>query len=613
MASRSLRLVCDTENGRLVPGFRSIISTVTPKFVVGDEMPLEVFLCRQIQGSGYNLQEVPFPAGSVLRVAVGEVNQTPTSGSWTLTFDGDTTADLAYNATAAQVETALNNLASITSAGGVQVSKVGDTFSIEFNNTGDQPNIYGTAETLVPLSSVSVQTLQEGSATEREVVYIQVKVRPIAFTETFTDLAAPVISRVGQTYSIAGAVKSGSYKLQVTYSANTVQTVNIPYNASTGVIEDAIKTALVSVNWPVGGQTRPVQVVQTDSQSWAVSYWDGGNYLTGVDGSNLAGFAGKAGTLSFNTPEALAFIGSETNKRAVLELEIEVDDKRQTLAQATVDINGDLILAGAFEPSSLSEAMSETVANARFVRRDQDQTLDATSKDQIWENLLGSTAVTGVNLVDAILSSNGPNSSNPLATLGDLAPAYDQSLNTTDSVAFAALTISGETKTGSLKVTDGTTDFLTINAAGELTTTAAANLVNVISTGGTYSITGSGMDTVLGFDYLSFQGVNALTPSDLFLDGGLGTVALNPTALTFSGGTSLSASVLSITDGLNSTSLDLTNGLTFVSTNAVSDINLAAAAVLHSGGGGHIDANNYPDEIRITLNGVTYAVPARAI
>jgi len=39
----------------------------------------------------------------------------------------------------------------------------------------------------------------------------------------------------------------------------------------------------------------------------------------------------------------------------------------------------------------------------------------------------------------------------------------------------------------------------------------------------------------------------------------------------------------------------------------------SAGTSIHSGGGGHIDVNDYPDEITIVIGGVTYAMPARTI
>lgn len=578
MATRSLRLVIDTENGRLIPGFRSIVSSINPKFTVGDQVPVEVYLAKASAQTGFTLQEVPFPAGCVLRVALGEINQVPTAGNWNLSFGGDTTADLAHNATADQVETALNALASITAAGGVAVSKVGDAFSVEFNTVGARTPITGNAETLVPLSAVSVQTLQEGSASLREIVFVQVKVRPIALVETFSDIGSPVISRTGQNYSIAGAVKAGSYTLTVTVGASSATTVNIPFNAPASVIQDALSLALDNLNWDNGGQAAPVQVIQNESQSWSISYWDGGSYLTGVNGSNLVGFAGKTGTLSINTPEALAFIGSDATKTATLEVEIEVASERQTLVQTPAAISADVILAGAFEPTSLEEALSEAVANERYVRRDADQTLDTTSKNQIWENLLGSTATTGVNLVDAILAANAPSSSNALATIADIPPSFNQSLNTTDTVIFSAVSA---------------TSF---NANGES------------DLSGGIRMTGVGMDTTYKQDEIAFQGTTVLTPT---------TLALGSTLLDSSSGLT-GINYISVFSG--TVVLDLT-GITLAATGVInfSDGSVQETRVVRENQAngsaftvGGFDTVHYPYEVKVIDNtGVAYWVPAR--
>lgn len=591
MASRSLRFVIDTENGRLLPGFRSIISSITPKFTVGDQVPVEVYLCR---GAGASLQEVPFPAGGILRLGIGQVNESPTAGTWTLTFGGDTTAALPYNATTSQVQTALNALASITSAGGVTVEKVGDAYSIAFNTAGDRGPVTGSPGSLVPLSSIAIQTLQEGTVSLPEVILAQVKVRPIAFTETFTDIPAPVISRTGQTWAIAGQVKSGSYTLSVTFDGDTQETGQIAFNASTASVESSIAAALKLLDWPAGTDPRPVKVTQVDSQTWAVSFWDGGSYLSGVNGANLVGFAGKAGTLSLATTEALAFIGSDSQARAVLEAEVEVGGERQTLVQAGADIFGDLILAGAFEPASLEEALSEAVANERFVRRDADQTLDATTKDQIWENLLGATSPSGVNLVGAITGAASPSGANPLATLADIPPAFDQDLNTTDAVSFTGITstanlrVDGDASVSSFKVADLSSDYLTISATGSLSSVESASFggTGVALTNGTalFSIQGSGLDTALGYDNLSFAGTQVLDADSLYL-----------------------------TDGVNSVQLDVSGGLVFASANGVTDIAYSAATGQSGGSGSTIHNSNYPDEIQVVINGVTYAMPARTV
>jgi trimeric autotransporter adhesin len=76
----------------------------------------------------------------VQQVAIGG-----SSGTFTLTFNGATTGALAFNATAAQVQTALNGLSSIAGAfGSVTVTKVSNVYSVTFGGTlaaTDQPQM----------------------------------------------------------------------------------------------------------------------------------------------------------------------------------------------------------------------------------------------------------------------------------------------------------------------------------------------------------------------------------------------------------------------------------------------------------------------------------------
>ena len=69
---------------------------------------------------------------------------------------------------------------------------------------------------------------------------------------------------------------------------------------------------------------------------------------------------------------------------------------------------------------------------------------------------------------------------------------------------------------------------------------------------------------------------------------------------------------ITATNYVSSTVLDHA-GLEFAAGNTLSDTSTMIGNVQHSGGGGHIDALNYPDEVTITINGVTYAMPARAV
>lgn len=75
----------------------------------------------------------------------------------------DVSAELAYNASASDCQTALNAMPSIFAAGGVTVQAVDGFFTVTWVNAGPQPSIYGDASNLAPLSIIDAGTLIDGS------------------------------------------------------------------------------------------------------------------------------------------------------------------------------------------------------------------------------------------------------------------------------------------------------------------------------------------------------------------------------------------------------------------------------------------------------------------
>ena len=91
---------------------------------------------------------------ALVSTSVQEVVDTATSGTFTLTFNGQPTSALAYNATAAQVQAALNKLTSINSGGGsVNVTLTGNVYTVTFFGVASPTDL-----TASPSQSVFVST-----------------------------------------------------------------------------------------------------------------------------------------------------------------------------------------------------------------------------------------------------------------------------------------------------------------------------------------------------------------------------------------------------------------------------------------------------------------------
>src|SRR5260221_780463 len=85
------------------------------------------------------------PAAPPILIAPQTFTVTGASGTFTLTFNGQTTGPLGFNATAAQVQTALQGLSTI-GAGNVTVAQFGNLYTVTFVGAlaGPQPSLTGT-------------------------------------------------------------------------------------------------------------------------------------------------------------------------------------------------------------------------------------------------------------------------------------------------------------------------------------------------------------------------------------------------------------------------------------------------------------------------------------
>lgn len=587
MATTAQRLIIDTEGGRLVGAFGPIAGVTQPSFVIGDSCPIELYLVRQ-PGVGQPLVSVPFPAGAVVRCAVGVVNTQPTSGSWSVTFDGDTATGLAFDISAQELEDALNDLASITSAGGVTVDKVGGQYRVSFVADGSRPAFTAGSNTLVPASDLQVTTLQEGGASTKEVVMLNLAVRPISLTSTFTDLPALGSSYTATGWSITGRVRSGSYRLQVTFEqdgdTSTVWTDSILYGSNTTQISQAIFNALVNAQWG-NIQNNPttnawgLTTTELGDGGWRVDFTAPqfqtsvpvvSPTIVGIDITQLSPMPGKVGSLGLNTVEAVAFLDTQDSRRAVLEIEVEADGEIQTLLQTPCNVLGQVIYEGTFAPIPYDTPLTETVANARYVRRDAAQSPTAGELDVIWPNL--GVSHDGSDVAAAISGASAPAAGNVFVTASQLP---NQSLNTTDSVTFVSISSGGGVVING-GIDAGGNDIFGVNALtfGDATTQSTA---------------------YPGFDQ-SLNTTDSVTFDQL----------TSTQYIVANGGVLCAAGSVNLADPAGR--------IIYPDATEQESAPVYSAGTGQSGGSGStIHNGDYPDEITIVIGGVTYAMPARIV
>ena len=418
-AINDLNLYIDIKNRRLVRDIFSDVETVVPKLTQGDGYNLRVHGVQAAPGRpvGRVYDFVPLP--DALFVGVGKVGDVDLTGTFTLTYDGDTTSAISVNATAAQVQTAINALASITTAGGVTVSGPdGGPWQVAFVSDGVRDFFTANIDSIFPFSGFRAYQLREGTVSAKEIQLLVIDPQLATLAETFTNLPAaagdvtklqsgasgvPDIQRV----SISRDAYDGGFTLS--FDGETTQF--IPQDADAEEVKQALD-ALSNIG------TDGVTVTGV-KPNWDVSFTGlAGNQNTmTIDVGGLVVPIGKQGILNLATGGIELLVSNQSSAEAKLEVTGIVDGNHGTILQADCTILNDGIqndpVAGPTTPTLATQA-EVTAIEGRVddvedaldaldngvVRFDVAQSLDPSEKEQARDNI-------GVV-------------SNPLTTAGDI-------------------------------------------------------------------------------------------------------------------------------------------------------------------------------------------------
>ena len=314
--------IVDVENKRLISSFRSTRSTSPEAVVFGDTPDISVRMVESNEGSFDLPWRYVDLTGYSIRVAIGNPGGDPTAGTFTLTFDGDTTAALDYDATAAEIDTELNGLASMVTAGGCTVSAVSAGYQVSFDTVGAQNIITATTDGLFPSSSAYIYESITGDGSTNEVQVVTLEVDNSAYVELTTDIAAPSAT--------VTTVREG-----VTATTSELQRVEIsgdPYLGTWSVTIAGSTSAAIAVDADLADITTAIEgiagigagnVVVTGSVldftiQFAASLGNVGTAV--IDVANLTGSVGKTGSLDLNTNQMLELLAGAASASSTLEI-----------------------------------------------------------------------------------------------------------------------------------------------------------------------------------------------------------------------------------------------------------------------------------------------------
>ncbi len=443
----AVKLFIDPRTGDAFGNFAGTTSLTNPVFTLGDTATVELYLVESTGLSTYPRQEIGFPTSPGIRVAVGAIDEAPLAGTWTLSYGGNTTTALAYNATPAVVQAALNLLASITAAGGVTVAKIGDNYNIVFNSNGARTELTTNGAALIPLSAANVASLQTGDANKPAIYLVHLQRTVAGLATSFSPTAASQITVESLTawdgtkatyrVSISPDPKGGSFSLAFDAQTGTdVSSAAISVGASALDVQNAL-----SIGALADGK---VSVTQVGAYAYdiTVKTQPATAGLT-ADAAGLLSFAGYKGELNLNTAEAISLLDGAESVQTTLEVEITSDSKTLTVLQISCTLQNAVIDAGAVQPLVLDTYLSQTTADGRYFKLSQNLA-DGTAA-----TMRTNLGVYSTGEVDTALALKADTShTHSISNVTGLQTALDGKANLSGAAFSGDLTIAGRAAIG---------------------------------------------------------------------------------------------------------------------------------------------------------------------
>jgi hypothetical protein len=611
MPSPALTLWIDMTSGKLLSGWQSISYAQNPTFKQGDSIGVELHIVKNFSGGSF--AEYEFSPSTAVTLAIGKIDEPPLSGTFKLNYGTDATAILNYNATAAQVQTALNALASITAEGGVTVSKTTNSFRIVWNTAGTTANnLSYSFNELYPTSSIGINKIKDGSIIlgQRQIYQVHIKQSPVANITSFVNQDAPVVtisqihtpSFTGDTkvwrISISPQPKAGSFLIGFNNGSQEYTTDAIDIDSSADTVR-SILTSTFNANW---------SVVKSGTNQWDIATSLTSIFNIVVSNAGIIAFDSKYGVLNLNTVEVEDLLAGDAEADAVMEIQLENNGTKTTITQQEVKILNDLIDDNSYTITQ----WGELIPADSVVRYDTSQSLSPSEKAQARLNIgvseIDTTALTNKdielegrigdlegdsltqNQLNAIIGSTLPSSTNVFITESSLNDELSEKANISHSHQIIEITglSSSLTSKAELVHTHIISDIQGLN-----TVLAEKGTLSEIQT---LLLTKSNIDhTHTSFDEVEFYG-----------------------DVTFGGNVDIDASQILTASTINASNLDSTT----INTESLT-INDGTTSLPFGGQssvqniGAPIDPSTipvggpYPYEIPIKIDGIIYMVPAK--
>jgi hypothetical protein len=367
MARDTYTFWVNAEQGVFYDTWGSNTPGAAPIFVQGDAVDMEIHLVRWMRGTTRAMEELDFPPGSTLRLAIGRIDTSPTSGTFSVTYGTDTASGLSFAIDGPALQTALNALPSVQADGGVTVTRLtASTFRLAFNLNGTNEALLADATLLSPPSYSKVIQLQGGTTSLPGIYILKLKQAPVVFQSTWANIPPATLTVTqltanrGKRVVIEPTPRGGSWTLTGT---KLIDTALPEEDVDLALWNTTFTKRLSAFAVPTDFSDFQFDVTQIDTSSWDIAVRENYDVPVGytmpfvASGDGLVSYTGKKGNVSFNTAEVEYLLNGAPTATAVMELELEDQSgNKWTLLQTQVTIRNDMIDGGAFDPLSFNNS-----------------------------------------------------------------------------------------------------------------------------------------------------------------------------------------------------------------------------------------------------------------
>ena len=376
-----------------------------PAFTRNDVYPFRLRVLERNESGAYTDAVLSSPSFSL---GIGNIDAVATDGQFKLTTTTGTSTAISFNATTAQVLSAVSAI-----AGNVTVTTYGDSGSawIITAATANTALSFGALPfTLFPTAAVQVNTRRVPTASVYAQQIVSLSRNPAVFSSSFTAVSGTGVAltniqegsaSLNETYAltIGNDVYGGSYSL-----AYGDYSVALAYNQtadSTAPILSAI-TGIGSGNISVVSDSKRGLIISFIN---ALGLQNVATALT-LDSTGIQTYSWYTSTVTMSTSEMEELFNEAGTDTITPTLEIEMTESGQTktLLQYTTSISKDLILTGALVPADLALYYTAAQVNAGFIAD------SATNVNAANRALKSSSGVTAVNYGErTLVNSAGSN------------------------------------------------------------------------------------------------------------------------------------------------------------------------------------------------------------